>query len=196
MRHLCLSMKKPLLAEFKIHNLIISRITSKKTAKPLFVILEILQPLQVIPEISSSSSWHLFHESRNGAAPTKLIQENFFQKQLVIVVLVVLWCSCTQTDWCLCQNCSKASQSYQGWRRKTEAFRQQVVKHVLKRDSTFGSLWKTCLAEAVLHPHKHVFWFPRAPARTLQMHLVYICIFFKKMASAFSPIIFVCACWA
>lgn len=34
MRHLCLSMEKPLLAEFKIHNLIISRITSKKTQNP------------------------------------------------------------------------------------------------------------------------------------------------------------------
>jgi len=49
-------MEKPLLAEFNIHNLIISRIISKKPHRTPFVILEIVQPLQVIPEISSSSS--------------------------------------------------------------------------------------------------------------------------------------------
>lgn len=153
MRHLCLSMEKPLLAEFKIYNLIIRRITSKKPQNSP------LSSLKFCSHCRSSQKYlpaadTCFMNPEMGAAPTKLIQENFFQKQLVIVILLVLWCSCTQANWCLCQNCSKASQYYQGWCRKTEAVRQQDVKHVLKRDSLFGSLWKMRLPEAVLDPHK------------------------------------------
>lgn len=139
----------------------------RKTHKTPLVILEILQPLQVIPEISSSSSWHLFHGSRNGAAPTKLIQENFFQEQLVIVVRVVLWCSCTQTSWCPCQNCSKSFSVLSRLALKSHpAARCQI--HIEKRP-TFSSLWKMYLPEAVLQPRKHGLGIPGAPARTLWM---------------------------
>lgn len=162
-------MEKPSLGEFEIQNLII-RITSEKPTKRPLSSLKFCSPLQVIPEISSSSSWHLFHGSRNGAAPTKLIQENFFQEQLVSVVRVVLWCSCTQTIWCPCQNCRKAFPYYQGRLKKPEAVVQQDVKYILKRDPILGSWWKMPLLEAVLYPGKHGLGFLGGPARALWIH--------------------------
>lgn len=139
-------MEKPLLDEFEIQNVII-RITSEKPTKHSLSSLKFCSPLQVIPEISSSSSWHLFCGSRNGAAPTKLIQENFFQEQLVSVVRVVLWCSCTQTIWCPCQNCRKAFPYYQGWLKNTKAVVQQDVKYVLKRETPFWAFDGKCLCQ-------------------------------------------------
>lgn len=167
----------------------------RKTHKTPLVILEILQPLQVIPEISSSSSWHLFHGSRNGAAPTKLIQENFFQEQLVIVVRVVLWCSCTQTIWCPCQNCSKAFQYYQGWLKK--AVLRQDVKYILKRDPLSAACGK-CICQRQCYSHANM-------GLGSQEHLPepYGCVGHRcryrcryiKLASAFFLSISVCAGW-
>lgn len=137
MRHLCLSMEKPLLAVFKIHNLIISRITSKKPQN------DPLSSLKFCSHCRASQKYPLPAADTCFMNPEMELHQQSWSKK-----------TSSRSSWSLlfllsfgaavhrltgASSSSKASQYYQGWRRKTEAVRQQDVKYVLKRDSTFGS---------------------------------------------------------